>query len=97
MCNDIVTATTKDDSNIVSVTVESDSFSRDYFYMVKADSAEHAIKIAKEEGINLDGHDFHSDYDCTGIWFASPVNVKSVEYSELLGMYIIPMHWRQDV
>lgn len=97
MCNDIVTAISKDDSNVVAVTVENDFDSRNYFYMVKAESAEHAIKVVQNEGINLDGHDFHSDYDCTGIWFANPVNVNEVEYSELMGMFIIPMYWRKDV
>ena len=86
-----------DDTPIVELKTVRNSDSITMYYLVHAESTVEAMERVSEAGINLDGHEIVSDYDCTGEWFARPVTIREIEYSPLLNMYIVPMYWGQDV
>ena len=74
-----------------------DSDSESFSYFVRADSEAEAINKLASWGFDVHGRRNESDYDCTGLMYASPAHPSSVTKITAMNCYLVTMNWYRDV
>ena len=74
---------------------DSEAYSLTYF--VRAETAAEAIKKLAHWGFDVQGRRNETDFDCSGLWCASPAHPKLATFISAMNAWAVTMNWHLDV